>query len=353
MPYVFGIDGGGTQSRALLMTDRGKVVYIGKGPSLNYHDVGASQAVSCIKRLFTDALRNARARQDECRGICLGLAGCGQEQDYAILNPLLDGLFGKDSYALMSDAQIALVSGTLAETGIIVIAGTGSMIYGRNEEGREGRIGGYGSLLSDEGSGYHIGLAALRAIVRHHDGLEEAAGFQKAVFEHLGVQQAAEMIAWVNSGSASRDRIAAIAPFVVRAAGEDDPIADTILNQQADELARCVDTLHRRLGFPERVDIVLSGGLFSDASTYWQLVRRKIHYFLPGANVISPKMEPVMGAALYALSIAGIPIDEDLLDLARRSFRECQERPNRSQDTPEPAPAAEESSPFSENNPVD
>lgn len=344
MPYVFGVDGGGTQSRAILMTDRGRVVYLGKGPALNYHDVGASQVSSSVNRIFNDALRNSRARAEECRGVCLGLAGCGQEQDRAILQPLFDGLFGKDKYVLMSDAQIALVSGTLSESGIIIIAGTGSMIYGRNEDGMDGRVGGYGSLLSDEGSGYHIGLDALKAIVRHHDGMDDKPGFQKTVFDHLGVQRIGDLISWVNSGNASRDRIAALAELVIRAAAEDDPTADAILERQADALARCVNALHRRLSFSERVDIVLSGGLFSDASYYWQLVRRKIHYFLPGANVLSPKLEPVIGAALYAFSIASIPIDEDLLDLARRSYREClQPQKNMKPDTfsefaPEPAP---------------
>lgn len=325
MPYVFGVDGGGTQSRAILMTDRGRVVYLGRGPALNYHDVGASQVSSSVNRLFNDALRNSRARAEECRGICLGLAGCGQEQDRAILQPLFDNQFGKDKYVLMSDAQIALVSGTLSESGIIVLAGTGSMVYGRNEDGLDGRVGGYGSLLSDEGSGYHIGLDALKTIVRHHDGMEEKPGFYKAVFDALGVQRIGDLIGWVNSGNASRDRIAALAELVTRAAAEDDPAADAILERQADALSRCVDALHRKLSFSERVDIVLSGGLFSDASYYWQLLRRKIHYFLPGANVISPKLEPVIGAALYAFSIASIPIDEDLLDLARRSYRECQQ----------------------------
>ncbi len=327
MPYVFGIDGGGTQSRAILMTDRGKVVYLGKGPSLNYHDVGASQVTSSVKRIFHDALRHARARQEECRGICLGLAGCGQDQDRSIMLPLFDDLFGKDSFVLLSDAQIALVSGTLSESGIIVLAGTGSMVYGQNEERQEGRVGGYGSLLSDEGSGYHIGLDALKAIVRHHDGLEEKVDFQNAVFELFGFQRVTEMIGWINSGAASRDKIAAIAEVIIRAASQEDPTADEILNRQADALSLSVNALHRRLSFPERVDIVLSGGLFNDASYYWQLVRRKIHYFLPGANVISPKLDPVIGAALYALSIANLSIDEDLLDVARRSYRECQENP--------------------------
>ncbi|MGC9328313.1 MAG: BadF/BadG/BcrA/BcrD ATPase family protein [Candidatus Hinthialibacter sp.] len=323
MPYIFGIDGGGTQSRAVLMTDFGKVVYVGKGPALNYHYVGASQVSSSVKRLFNEALQNARARPDECRGVCLGLAGAGQEKDQAILQPLFDELFGGERCLLLSDAEIALISGALAETGIIVLAGTGSMIYGRNKDGLDGRIGGYGPTLSDEGSGYHIGLEGLKAIAWRHDGLLEEVGFQQSIFEYMGFHQVSDMIDWINSNASSREQIAALAEILVRAASEDDPLAEEILNRQAEYLARFIDALHRRLSFPESVDIVLSGGLFSDASYYWQLVRRKIHYYLPGANIISPRMEPVMGAAIYALSMANIDIDENLLDLAQRTYREC------------------------------
>ncbi|MBN2326409.1 MAG: hypothetical protein JXR73_04580, partial [Candidatus Omnitrophica bacterium] len=334
MPYVFGIDGGGTQSRAVLMTDFGKVVYAGTGPALNYHYVGASQVSSSVKRLFNDALQTARARPDECLGVCLGLAGAGQKKDRAILQPLFDELFGLDRCLLLSDAEIALISGALAETGIIVLAGTGSMVYGRSPDGRDGRIGGYGAQLSDEGSGYHIGLEGLKAVVQCHDGLLQEVGFQQALFDCMGFHQVSDLIDWVNSNASSRDRIAALAELIIRAASEDDPLADEILNRQADYLARFVDALHRRLSFPERVDIVLSGGLFSDASYYWQLVRRKIHYFLPGANVISPRMAPLMVAAIYAFSIANIEIDENLLDLARRTYRECRE----AKTNPSPAP---------------
>jgi len=335
MPYVFGIDGGGTHSRAILMTDKGKVVFVGKGPSLNYHDIGAGQVSSTIKRLFNDALSKAHARPDECKGVCLGLAGAGQQHDRDILQPIFNDLFGKESYLLMGDAQIALVGGTLSEIGIIVLAGTGSMVYGRNEDNVEGRVGGYGPLLSDQGSGYHIGLEALKMIVQYHDDMEDKPDFHDLVFNHIGVERIGDFISWVNSTSATRERIASIAPIVIQAANEDDPLADEILNRQADGLAKCVDALHKRLSFPERADVVLSGGLFSDTSYFSQMLRRKIHYFIPGANVIAPKLDAVVGAALYALSLANVAIDEDLLDNVKRSFRECQLKSKESiQETP-------------------
>ncbi|HPP01198.1 MAG TPA: BadF/BadG/BcrA/BcrD ATPase family protein [bacterium] len=322
MPYVFGVDGGGTRSRAILMTDRGRVVYYGKGPGLNYHDTGASQVTALIQRLFQEALHAARGRPEECLGICLGLAGVGQEQDHEILRPLFDNLFGKESYLLTSDAEIALVSGTLSEFGIVVLAGTGSIIFGRNPKGKESRVGGYGPLLSDEGSGYRIGLEALRAIVRYHDGLGPDTPIRSAVLSHLQMTQISEMVNWVNTRSATREKIAALAPIVVRLASEDDPVADEILNQKADALALGVESVCKRLEFSERVDVVLGGGVFNEASYYGQIVRRKILYLLPGANVTPPRFEPVVGAALYALSMAGIPVDEDILDNVRRSTRD-------------------------------
>ncbi|MFB3788005.1 MAG: BadF/BadG/BcrA/BcrD ATPase family protein [bacterium] len=349
MPYVFGVDGGGTRSRAILMTDRGRVVYYGKGPGLNYHDSGAGPVTATIKRLFQDALQAAHGRAEECLGICLGLAGVGQEQDHQVLRPLFDDLFGKESYLLTSDAEIALVSGTLSEFGIIVLAGTGSIIFGRNAKGKECRVGGYGSLLSDEGSGFRIGLEALRAMVRRQDGLGPATAIEPAVLAHLGMKQVSEMVNWINTKTATREKIAALAPIVVRLAGEDDPVADEILNREADALALGVESVHKRLEFTERVDVVLGGGVFSEASFYGQIVRRKIQYLLPGANVTPPRLEPVVGAALYALSMAGIAVDDDILDNVRRTTRDSTQMspvPTASTETaprePVPAPEGEE-----------
>ena len=172
MPYAFGVDGGASSSRAVLTTLQGEVLHVARGAGVNYHEVSASTTITRLANLFHQSLDASRARPEECQGLCFGLAGAGREQDRNILVPLLDNLFGKGKYLLRSDAEIALSSGTLSDSGILVLAGTGSMIFACTEAGLTGRVGGYGPLLSDEGSGYHIGLDALKAVIQHGDGFD-------------------------------------------------------------------------------------------------------------------------------------------------------------------------------------
>lgn len=328
MPYVFGVDGGASSCRSILVTDQGRVVHIGKGPGVNYHEIGASNVSNTISRLFQDALKAAHARPAECLGICAGLAGVGRKQDHDMLSPLFDDLFGKENYLLLSDAEIALAGGALSESGVIVQVGTGSIIYGRNEEQKTSRIGGYGPLISDDGSGYRIAIQALRALAQYHDGLGISTLLYDLILEAIKAKDFNEMVTWLYSPAASREVIASIAPLVVRAASEDDPKADEILNQEADQLALGVEALCKKLDLPDRVNVVLSGGLFSEASFFGQIVRRKIRYLLPGANVIAPILDPVLGAALYAMTIADISLDQDILDTVKRTYNETLQQPH-------------------------
>jgi N-acetylglucosamine kinase-like BadF-type ATPase len=322
MPYLFGIDGGASNCKAVLITNDGRVVYLGRGPGVNYHEVGASQVVSTIKRLFDDAMKAARAKPEECLGIGLGLAGVSREQDKKILTGMFDPIFGKNAYILTSDAEIALVSGTLAEWGILVIAGTGSIVYGKNQDGKEARAGGYGPLISDEGSGYRIAVEGLKAVARSFDGVEESNALTEPILQHLKVQTLDEMVTWVNSQAASREKIALIAPLVIQAAMEDDPLAYEIINQQADALALNVEAVFRRLELPDRFDVVLSGGVFTHAPKFLQFMQRKIRYIVPGANVIPPRLEPVLGSTFFAFAQAGITINDDLLEIIKRTYKD-------------------------------
>ncbi|MBI1389395.1 MAG: hypothetical protein GC154_13205 [bacterium] len=352
MPYVFGVDGGGSTCRAILITDSGRVVYAGRGPSVNYHNVGASQASRVISRLFKEALATAHAKPAECRGVCMGLAGVGRDSDVRILKPLFDNLFETIPFMLVSDAEIALASGALSDSGMLVMAGTGSMVFGCNEDGLTGRVGGYGPLVSDEGGGYRIGLEAIRAILRSRDGLDGPSSLGERLLTHLNLKDADELVNWVNSEQATRERVAELAPLVIRAANEDDTAADELLNQQADLLALGVEALHRRLKFKESVPVVMSGGLLVHSSYYNQMLRRKILYLLPGAQVAPPKMEPIFGAALYAYSKAGVTISEDLIDSILTSYRDLPQEKTLTSE-PEPSPVSLPESETADGAPVE
>lgn len=322
MPYIFGVDGGGSTSRSILITDTGRVVHIGRGPSVNYHEIGASQAVRVLGRLFQDALDSAHAAARECKAACLGLAGVGRPQDQRILSPLLDNLFTDTPYHLVGDAEIALASGAMADSGILVMAGTGSMAFAKNDEGDTARVGGYGPLISDDGGGYRIAVDGLRAVLRSHDGIDPPTMLKEKLCAHLKLKEVNELVSWVNSDQSTRRNLAELAPLVIRAANEDDASATEILSRHADTLALGVETLHKSLKFKDNAQVVMSGGLLLHNSFYNQMLRRKILYLLPGAAVSPPKMEPIFGSALFAFSLAGIDITEDLLQSIQLTYRD-------------------------------
>lgn len=329
MPYAFGVDGGASNSRAVLATLQGEVLHTAKGPGVNYHVCGSQSAVNTLHKLFEECLDSARAKAGECRGLCFGLSGIGRDHDQEVMTPILNQKFQSGSYILTSDAEIALSGGSLSDQGILVIAGTGSMVYGRSESGIVARAGGHGALISDEGSGYRIGLEALRAISRDEEELSIPTVLKEKVYEVMGFRGLEDLVQWANSGQATKDKIAAFAPLVLNAADDNDPVADEILHQQADQLALYVESVYNRLQTPDRVDVILTGGILDQASNYWQIVRRKIMYLIPGAHVSAPKLEPVLGAVLYGLSHAKVEINSDLISTLRRTFLETsQKKPN-------------------------
>jgi N-acetylglucosamine kinase-like BadF-type ATPase len=325
MPYAFGVDGGASNSRAVLATLQGEVLHTANGPGVNYHVCSSQSAVNTLHKLFQECLEGARAKESECKGLCFGLSGIGREHDHTVMTPILNQKFTTGTYILTSDAEIALSGGSLSDQGILVIAGTGSMVYGRSETGIVARAGGHGALLSDEGSGYRIGIEALRAVIRDEEELSIPTKLKKYIYEEMGFQGLEDTVQWANSGQAPKDKIASLAPLVIKAADEGDPAADEILHQQADQLALYVESVYNRLHTPDRVDIILTGGVLDQASNYWQIVRRKIMYLIPGAHVSAPKLEPVLGAVLYGLSHAKVEINSDLISTLRRTFADSKQ----------------------------
>lgn len=325
MPYAFGVDGGASNSRGVLTTLQGEVLHTAHGPGVNYHVCGSQSAVNTLHKLFHDCLEGARAKEDECKGLCFGLSGIGRDHDIEVMKPLLNQKFKAESYILTSDAEIALSGGSLSDQGILVIAGTGSMAYGRSESGIVARAGGHGALLSDDGSGYRIGLEAMKAVMRSEEELSIPTQLKKRIYDIMNFQSLEDLVQWANSPQATKDKIASFAPEVIKAADESDPTADEILHQQADQLALYVESVYNRLQTPDRVDVILTGGILDQASNYWQIVRRKIMYLIPGAHVSAPKLEPVLGAVLYGLSHAKVEINSDLISILRRTFKECKQ----------------------------
>jgi N-acetylglucosamine kinase-like BadF-type ATPase len=202
-------------------------------------------------------------------------------------------------------------AGSLAGAdGINVIAGTGSMTYGRRA-GAGVRVGGWGELFGDEGSGYWIGIRALRAFSKMSDGRAERGPLHDALRRDLALDADTDLIGLVlHQWQGARQQIAALAPAVRAAASSGDGCAQAILTAAAAELVGLVDATRRRLGFKsgEVVPVSYSGGIFA--------MPEILDSFLAGISALpasyrvrKPRYAPVIGAALYAATLAGAPLD--------------------------------------------
>ena len=258
-PVYLGLDGGGTNTTVVATDAAGHELARVRGGAgiVNPADPGArAGTLADIARRALDA---AGARPPAA-ALCCALAGAGREAERRAIRDALARLEVAREIHVVGDIEAAFHDAFAAGPGLLVIAGTGSIAWGRGEDGRTARAGGWGHLLGDEGSGYALGLAALRAVVRAHDGRAPATALREHVLDRARVHAPEDLIAW--AAAAAKADIAAFAPVVGEAAAAGDAVARALVEQAARDLADHVHALHTRLG-PWRgvADVAFAGGL--------------------------------------------------------------------------------------------
>lgn len=255
MNYILGVDGGGTKTVALLGDQDGNVLARGlSGPS-NTNAVGFEAA--CL------ALENAihRARADhpgEISAMCLGLAGAGRNEEIEQFQNWAAHKFPKAALKVVSDAEILLTAGASSGPALALICGTGSIAYGRTVTGELIRAGGWGYLVGDEGSGYAIGAAALRAVMQAYDGRKSTTLLSELVLKRFEAHTPPDLVRSIY-GTLSLSTIASLTDLVEQAAESGDAVATAILDEASRELARAIAALYPKLGISS-VPLILSGG---------------------------------------------------------------------------------------------
>jgi N-acetylglucosamine kinase-like BadF-type ATPase len=208
-------------------------------------------------------------------------------------------LIASDRYKLTNDAEIALLGGTGGEPGIIIIAGTGSIAFGRNAQRKTARAGGWGYIFGDEGGGFDLARQALRRALQYEEGWGPATLLHQALLEVSGAATANALLhSFYNQFD--RKQIATYAKLVTAAAEGGDPVAIGILKTAAEDLGRYVIGVYRQIFLnSEAVPIVHVGGVFESnllLSEMKQYLRSKI-----GCVVTAPLFSPAAGALIEAL----------------------------------------------------
>ena len=260
---VVGLDGGGTKTVCLLArADDGVVLGRGIGGPANIHAIGPERAGASLAAAVAAAFAAAGRASQPVATAALGCAGADRPDDRRVVDALLRAAVPAGQYNVVNDGAIALRAAIPAGPGTLVIAGTGSIGYGRDADGREVQTGGWGYLLDDAGSAYAVGLAGLAAVLRAHDGRAAPTALTAALLDTWGLDTPVEIIARVYRLPPPRVEIAALAPLVLVAARAGDAAAGAIVTDAGAALGELAAATIRRLGLPacQAAPLVTAGG---------------------------------------------------------------------------------------------
>jgi len=300
--YVLGVDGGGTKTTCVLLNEGKRELGRGLGGPSNHHNVGVERAKESIEQAIRGALAAANLPLDAVGAICLGMAGADRPQDEAVICDIVRQIHRFPHTLVYNDAVAALVGGIGKLEGVVIIAGTGSIAYGVNARGEERRAGGWGHLLGDEGSGYAVGLAALRAAARAYDGRGPSTSLGERLLAHLGASKVENLFSLLYLEGFGVDDIASLAPIVAEAAKEGDAVAINILREAGQELGLAATAVIGGLGMEDDdFEVVLVGGVFKSGPALLQPLTESISVVASKAEIIFPRHDPATGAALLAL----------------------------------------------------
>lgn len=258
---VLGIDGGGSKTLALVAAADGRVLGRGEAGPSNYQVIGLDAALAALEAAVAAALADAGCGPRDLIAACVGLAGVDRPADRERLAAWAAVHLPGVPVTVANDAQLVLAAGTPDGWGVTLICGTGSIAYGRRADGKMARAGGWGYLLGDEGSGYAIGLAALRAVMRAYDGRGPQTTLTGSVLAEYRLSAASALVARIYEHATTPAEIAALAALVDTAAAAGDRVACDILHDAGRELALAAEAVIRRLELTGAAPCALAGGV--------------------------------------------------------------------------------------------
>lgn len=302
MRVALGVDGGGSKTRALVEVIEGdgdgRVVGAYEAASSNPKSVG----VEAARRALTDAARGALAAAGvtgESAAACFGVAGLDREEDRAAMETWAraQGFAPPERTRVVHDAELVLAAGTPEGWGLGLVCGTGSVAFGASRDGRRARAGGWGWLMGDEGSGYALGVDALRTATQHADGRRtDGARLLAAVMQAWDVAMAEDLIARAYAPETTRAEVAKLAGVALRLADEGDGVARQIVDGGAAAAALLVTTVARSLG-AEGAPLAVAGGLVAGHAGYRAAICARAGVVAERVRVVD---DPARGALVLA-----------------------------------------------------
>ena len=320
--FVLGIDGGGTKTTGIISDQSGRVIAQDTVGPTNLNSMATQIAAKELKQLFQSLESQNVQAFHRVKVIFAGMSGVDNPEGQRKMRGLLKEMTNNaEIINIDNDAVNALYSGTLGHPGVVHISGTGSIAYGLNDKGEHERVGGWGYLIGDPGSGFAIGRAALEKIFASYDGYGEKTELTRLLLEKENVNSPIELISSIYELGQARRRIAPLSQLVTQAADMGDKVAQTILSDAAGDMATAIKYLIKKLfnrqeeglGLREKIPVVLTGGVYRRADLFIPTIKESLSELAIKTELVVPDVPPVAGALMAAWKSIGKEPDQDFI----------------------------------------
>jgi N-acetylglucosamine kinase-like BadF-type ATPase len=292
---LLGIDGGGTTTQAVVADLTGRILGRGLGPASNHRRVGLDAATRALSTAIEGALGQVVGprsgdgrswRSVRVVAACFGLAGVDSPEDRETILKWVRQEGITPRAVVVNDSELVLIGGTPEGWGVGLISGTGSICLGRTRDGRSARVGGWGYVFGDEGSGYSIATEALRLASQSADGRASAPGLLKGILSYWRLSTPDDLIRHVYRPEMTTSELSELAIGIQELAGRGDPDAMGVVDRAAKALAGHVETVVRKLQLKQPP--LALGGASLRASLKRGLLANLSIELGPVSNVLDP-----------------------------------------------------------------
>lgn len=302
MRYFLGVDGGGSKTNAVVVDESMTVAGEGHSGPSNHLRVGIQEATRELEKVIYEAVADAKITTLDIHYAFFGIAGSDHPLHRKSMIEALRVYFPSSNFTVDSDARIALTAGVGFGAGIVIIAGTGSVAFGRSSSGAEARAGGWGPTIGDEGSGYSIARRGLSAVARAFDGRGPQTAITDLLCSNVHMCTPDDLPYFVYAPTTHAAEIARLCGVVFEAARADDPVALEILQSEGVELGTTVVAVARKLRMlADGFLVAYVGGAFNAGPLLLDPMKRVVLAAAPRAQVRPAVESPAMAAARMAM----------------------------------------------------
>lgn len=296
---LLAIDGGGTKTIVAIADNHGKILSMSKGGASNYQVVGKQNAAETLIQLIKSTINNLENADVIFQRAVFALAGIDTQKDKAnveeIVKKVIEGSRIQVREVIVENDALSVLLGTTNHSpGALLISGTGSVAYAYDGKGKCVRVGGWGHIAGDEGSGYWIGKQAISSVLKMYDGREPESILSELVLKHLGFKSLEQLYNWIYSSRYSVHDVGSLSVTVEHACNTGDEISKDILNRAVSELYSMIITAIKKAGISDMpFKLMMQGGVLQNSEYIKNKLANKIKEEIADVEILSTCQKPI------------------------------------------------------------